>query len=198
MGRSALVFIKWQFKHSTMGMSQLYAANPLQDPALYDDILAEFFDFKVDLLSSWAEADQPLSGGAGRKIMQMRASTVQNRKLLVEHTAQQIHIRPTGHGWCIAQDKGCGGSGMYDATQCVDCKNGVIDQDSKDVWQGIYKQQQELAQLDDLGPAAQWRVKRDLEMARRVIEELGVPLNNDSIAGSKGKRSVSNAPGDYL
>lgn len=67
MGRQALVFLKWQFKHSSISMSQLYAANPAQDPALYEDILAEYFDIKKDLLESWSHPDQRLSGALVEK-----------------------------------------------------------------------------------------------------------------------------------
>ncbi len=31
MGRTSLVFLKWQLKHSSMSMTQLYASNPLQE-----------------------------------------------------------------------------------------------------------------------------------------------------------------------
>ena len=36
MGRASLVFLKWQFKHSSMSMTQLYASNPMQDASLFD------------------------------------------------------------------------------------------------------------------------------------------------------------------
>ncbi|UUZ66372.1 tyrosine-type recombinase/integrase (plasmid) [Polaromonas sp. P1-6] len=67
MGRASLVFLKWQFKHSSMSMTQLYASNPLQDASLFDEILEEMTEFKVDLIESWL-GEQPLSGGAGREI----------------------------------------------------------------------------------------------------------------------------------
>ena len=176
MGRQALVFLKWQFKHSSISMSQLYAANPAQDPALYEDILAEYFDIKRDLLESWSSPNQRLSGGAGRKIIEMRASAVPDRERLVANTAMQINIRATGHGWCIAQDTGCGGAGLYESTRCVDCKNGVIDDEHVEVWQGIYAQHLEMLELDDLGPVTNARIRRDLALSAKVITEFGVPL----------------------
>ncbi|MVW72777.1 site-specific integrase [Bordetella sp. 15P40C-2] len=173
MGRQSLVFLKWQLKHSSISMTQLYASNPAQDPALYEDILAEYFDIKKDLLDRWSTSGTPLSGGAGRKIVEMRATAVSSRKRLVEHTAAQIHIRATGHGWCIAQESGCGGAGLYESVRCVDCKNGVIDNDFKEVWQGIYGQHKELLALDDLGPVANDRIRRDLALAAKVLADLG-------------------------
>ena len=177
MGRQALVFLKWQFKHSSISMSQLYAANPAQDPALYEDILAEYFDIKKDLLESWSHPDQRLSGGAGRKILEMRASAVPDRERLVANTAMQINIRATGHGWCIAQDSGCGGAGLYESTRCVDCKNSVIDEEHIAMWQGIHKQHWEMLELDDLGPVTNARIRRDLALSAKVIADFGVAVN---------------------
>ena len=178
MGRQALVFLKWQFKHSSISMSQLYAANPAQDPALYEDMLAEYFDIKRDLLESWSRPDQRLSGGAGRKILEMRASAVPDRERLVVNTAMQINIRATGHGWCIAQDTGCGGAGLYENTRCVDCKNSVIDAEHFAVWQGIHDQHREMLALDDLGPVANARIRRDLALSAKVIADFGVQLDS--------------------
>lgn len=177
MGRQSLVFLKWQFKHSSISMSQLYAANPAQDPALYEDILAEYFDIKMELLEGWETSDRILSGGAGRKIMEMRASAVPDRERLVVNTAMQINIRATGHGWCIAQDAGCGGAGLYESTRCVDCKNAVIDDEHLDVWRGIHKQHLEMIDLGDLGPVANQRIRRDLAFAAKVLSDFGVPVD---------------------
>ena len=180
MGRQGLVFLKWQFKHSSISMSQLYAANPAQDPALYEDILAEYFDIKRGLLEGWSNSDQRLSGGAGRKIIEMRATAVPGRERLVTNTAMQINIRATGHGWCIAQDTGCGGAGLYESTRCVDCKNAIIDEEHVDVWQGIYAQHLEMLELDDLGPVTNARIRRDLALSTKVISDFGVPLDRGS------------------
>ena len=46
MGRTSLIFLKEQFKHSSMSMIQLYASNPQQDRALFDDILSELTAYK--------------------------------------------------------------------------------------------------------------------------------------------------------
>ena len=173
MGRSSLVFLKWQFKHSSMSMTQLYASNPMQDASLSDEVLEEMTNFKVDLIESWL-GDQPLSGGAGHEIKKVRAIALKSRTALLAETAPQVHIRATGHGWCLAQEKGCGGAGLYETTRCVGCKNGVIDQSFADVWRGIYDQQNELLALDDAGPAVKQRAERDVQWARQVMVDLGV------------------------
>jgi site-specific recombinase XerD len=173
MGRASLVFLKWQFKHSSMSMTQLYASNPMQDASLFDEVLAEMADFKVDLIESWL-GDQPLSGGAGRAIKRVRAIALESRHALLAETASYVHIRATGHGWCLAQEKGCGGAGLYEATRCVDCKNAVIDESFADVWQGLYQQQRELLAIDDAGPAVGQRAERDIQWAQQVMTDLGM------------------------
>lgn len=179
MGRSSLVFLKWQFKHSSMSMTQLYAPNPMQDASLFDEVLEEMTDFKVDLIESWL-GDQALSGGAGREIQKARAITLKSRTALLAETAAQVHIRATGHGWCLAQEKGCGGAGLYEATRCVGCKNGVIDESFAEIWKGIYAQQTELLTIDDAGPAVRQRAERDVQWARQVMVDLGVLLTPDT------------------
>jgi hypothetical protein len=173
MGRASLVFLKWQFKHSSMSMTQLYASNPMQDATLFDEVLAEMTDFKVDLIESWL-GDQPLSGGAGRAIKRVPAIALESRHALLAETASYVHIRATGHGWCLAQEKGCGGAGLYEATRCVDCKNSVIDGSFADVWQGLYQQQRELLAIDDAGPAVRQRAERDTQWAQQVMTDLGM------------------------
>ena len=173
MGRSSLVFLKWQFKHSSMSMTQLYASNPMQDASLFDEVLEEMTNFKVDLIESWL-GDQPLSGGAGHEIKKVRAIALKSRTALLAEAAPQVQIRATGHGWCLAQEKGCGGAGLYETTRCVGCKNGVIDQSFADVWRGIYDQQNELLAIDDAGPAVKQRAERDVQWARQVMVDLGV------------------------
>lgn len=63
---------------------------------------------------------------------------------------------------------GCGGAGLYEATRCVGCKNGVIDESFAEIWKGIYAQQTELLTIDDAGPAVRQRAERDVQWARQV------------------------------
>lgn len=173
MGRASLVFLKWQFKHCSISMTQLYASNPMQDASLFDEVLEEMIEFKVDLIESWL-GEQPLSGGVGHEIKKARVITLKSRTALLAETAAQVHIRATGHGWCLAQEKGCGGAGLYEATRCVGCKNGVIDESFTDIWKGIYEQQTELLAIEDAGPAVKQRAERDVQWARQVMVDLGV------------------------
>ena len=170
-----LLFLKEQFKHSSLSMTQLYAANPNQDTALYDSLLDELRGQKVEIVQSWLYDDQPLSGGAGKKVMKLRAHDFPNRKAMLEETANKISIRGTGHAWCLAQDEGCGGQGLYERTRCGGCGNAVIDATFIPVWQEIHSQQRELLdEVQDLGPGAAERVKRDLKRSGQVLKELGI------------------------
>jgi site-specific recombinase XerD len=180
MGRTSLIYLKWQFKHSSMSMTQLYASNPLQDLTLFDEILQQMTEFKIDLIESWLD-DQPLAGGAGEKIVQLRAIPIKNRAALLAQTAPHANIRATGHGWCIATERGCGGAGLYEATRCPGCKNSVIDEFFAGTWQDIYIQQQELIKIEDAGPAVRQRAERDLQVALDVITSLGLSPINDNI-----------------
>lgn len=180
MGRTSLIWIKWQFKHSSMSMTQLYASNPQQDMALFDEIMQQMTEFKVDLIESWL-GDQQLAGGAGEQIVLMRAIPINDRAALLAQTAPHANIRATGHGWCIAMERGCGGAGLYEATRCPGCKNSVIDEFYAATWQDIYRQQKELLKIVDAGPAVRQRAKRDLEVALNVITSLGLsPLEPDA------------------
>ncbi|MBA6135416.1 hypothetical protein H4B96_27100, partial [Pseudomonas juntendi] len=40
--------------------------------SLFDEIFQQMTEFKIDLIESWLD-DQPLAGGAGEKIVEMRA-----------------------------------------------------------------------------------------------------------------------------
>ena len=116
----------------------------------------------------------------------MCAIALKSRTALLAETAAQVRIRATGHGWCLAQEKGCGGAGLYETTRCVGCKNGVIDQSFADVWRGIYDQQTELLTIDDAGPAVKQRAERDVQWAHQVMVDLGVLPQASSASNLSG------------
>ena len=68
-----VLFLKEQFKHSSIEMTQLYAANPMQDDALFEDLFTmDKFDEELVTQSREAARSKPLkfwsryriSGGA--------------------------------------------------------------------------------------------------------------------------------------
>jgi integrase len=173
-----LVYIKKHLKHRSMDMTALYALNERQDPDLFDEILTEIQDRKVSLIEHWLSPESLLAGGASIQIRKHKIESIESRRALAEDTAEKVHIRATGHSWCLAQDDGCGGQGLWEATRCSDCTNGLIDEALVPVWRGIYAQQLELrATARDCGPGAAKRIERDLERATKVLKDLGVPVN---------------------
>lgn len=176
LGRRSMIFLKWQLKHVTMSMTQLYAANPLQDDRLYGELYEEVVAARSDLMADWFSDGASLAGGAGRKIMRMRAVPVKDKASLLRHTAEQITIRATGHSWCLGQDGNCVGGGIYEATRCSDCGNGVIDSSVADVWRGIHRQNLELLSVNDCGQAVMERARREVARSAQVLRDLGVEL----------------------
>lgn len=170
-----LLFLKEQFKHSSIDMSQLYAANPRQDRPLYDDILSELLRYKIEVIATWLDKDEPLAGGAGHKIVQLRAHEFPDRKALVTETSRRILMRSTGHSWCLAQDEGCGGSGIYEKGRCGGCRDGVIDSHFIPIWEEAYRHHKELlADAEQWGAGAIKRVSTDLEQAGKILRDLGI------------------------
>ncbi|KJJ95673.1 hypothetical protein UB44_21670 [Burkholderiaceae bacterium 26] len=172
-----MLFLKEQFKHATIDMTQLYAANPQQDAALYGDILSELAIYKAGVVAQWLEKDEPLAGGAARKIKELRANDFPGRKELLTEVSTRVNIRSTGHSWCLAQDEGCGGSGIYEKGRCGDCGNGVIDSRFLPIWQEAYRHLQGLrTDAARLGPGAVKRVERDIAQAAKVLRDLGLDI----------------------
>lgn len=170
-----LLFLKEQFKHSSIDMSQLYGSNPRQDRALYDDILSELLRYKGEVIATWLEKDEPLAGGAGRKIMEMRAHEFPDRKALVTEASRRVVMRSNGHAWCLAQDDGCGGSGIYAKGSCGSCRNGLVDRRFVPIWQEAYRHHTELLKdAQQWGPGAIKRVRADLEQAASILRDLGM------------------------
>lgn len=170
-----MLFLKEQFKHSSIDMSQLYGSNPRQDRALYDDILSELLRYKGEVIATWLEKDEPLAGGAGKKIMEMRAQEFPDRKALVMESSKRVLMRSNGHAWCLAQDEGCGGSGIYAKGSCGGCGNGLIDRRFVPIWQEAYRHHTELLKdAQAWGPGAIKRVSTDLEQAAKTLRDLGI------------------------
>ena len=173
-----LLFLKEQFKHSSIDMSQLYASNPLQDAGLYDDILTELMTYKAGVAAQWMEKDEPLAGGAAEKIKELRAHDFESRKDLLNDTSHRVNMRSTGHSWCLAQDEGCGGSGLYAKGECGGCKTGLIDARFIPIWQEAYRHHKELRkEAAEMGPGVVKRVERDLAQAAKILKDLGVDMD---------------------
>ena len=173
-----LLFLKEQFKHSSIDMSQLYGSNPLQDAGLYDDILTELMTYKAGVVAQWMEKDEPLAGGAAEKIKELRAHDFESRKELLNDTSHRVNMRSTGHSWCLAQGDGCGGSGLYAKGECGGCKTGIIDGRFIPIWQEAYRHHKGLRKdAAEMGPGVVKRVERDLAQAAKILKDLGLDVD---------------------
>lgn len=176
LGRMGLVFLKWQLKHASMSWPQLYAANPYQDHALYREFEEEMFEARLGLLEGWANSDAPLSGGAGKKIMQTRARAARDLEQLLKQSAEAVELRSTGHAWCISGTRGCHGQGVYDPSMCGGCSQAIIDKEHAPVWQMIHLDNLRLAAITDCGPAVTDKARRAIARSTQVLQDLGVPV----------------------
>ena len=177
-----LRYLREHFKHWSMDMTALYAFNEKQEEELYDEIMIAIRNEKIAVVEHWLDDDALITGGGAQGVIVFRkknqVKTYQDRKALANNISELVHIRATGHGWCLADDGGCGGRGLVDKTRCVDCKHSVIDDRQTYIWQGIHAQQMELIHLDDIGSSGKARAKRDLERCENVLKDLGVLGNN--------------------
>lgn len=176
LGRMGLVFLKWQLKHSSISWTQLYASNPYQDLALYRELEEEQTAARVELLEGWMRSNVPLSGGAGRKLMETRATPVRNLNDILLHTASAVEIRNTGHAWCLSGTKVCHGQGVYEPTNCGGCSQAVIDPDQATTWKMIHLENLRLAAITDCGPAVVQKAQRAIRRSEEVLGDLRVPL----------------------
>ncbi|WP_240531331.1 integrase [Variovorax boronicumulans] len=176
LGCMGLVFLKWQLKHTSLSWTQLYAANPYQDHALYGEMEKERTRARVELLEGWLRPDHLLGGGAGKKLMQTRATPVKDLQSLLRHTAETVDIRSTGHAWCLSGAQGCHGQGVYEPTMCGGCSQAIIDHEQAGAWQMIHLENLRLAAITDCGPTVAMKAERAVLRSRQVLQDLGVPL----------------------
>lgn len=172
-----LRYLREHFKHWSLDMTTLYALNEKQEEELYDEIMVSIQNEKIAVVEHWLDDNALITGGGAQGVIEFKkknsVKTYQDRKMLANTVSELVHIRATGHGWCLADDGGCGGRGLVDKTRCVGCNHSVIDDRHTDVWHGIHAQQKELMHLDDIGEAGKIRVKRDLERCEYVLKNLG-------------------------
>lgn len=175
--RIDLVTLQHHYKHASMLMTEWYAELPETDKELYELIEEETDYFDLALVSHWMEDATPLAGGLGSRIKAYpsrhhKPMFFKSHKAFVESIREGLNIRSTGHSWCLADAKDCGGHGLFEAPRCDGCAHGVIDGHFTDVWQNLREQQTELIELDDIGPAGQEKVRKSLAAADAVLAKL--------------------------
>jgi integrase len=173
-----LRYLRTHFKHWGLDMTTLYAENERQDAELYDEIMAAVRHEHVDVITHWLDEDVLITGGCADAIRAFRTGneqlrTYRDRREMALRIADTVFIRATAAAWCTCDDGGCGGRGAIEATRCGDCANSVIDDKNLRRWMGIYQQQLELRDIQDLGPAAEVRIERDVQRCEQVLQDLG-------------------------
>lgn len=175
-----LRYLKQHFKHWGMDMTLLYSANRSQDEELYDEIAIQIKNFKIACVEEFLDEDTIITGGLAKKLISYRSSnesvkTFENRAAMAERISDTVHLRSTGHSWCTSDNAGCGGRSVIEGTECVDCDGSIIEKKRHgEYFKGIYIQQLELRQIDDIGEAGKQRVERDIERCERVLKDLGM------------------------
>jgi integrase len=175
-----LRYLKKHFKHWSMDMTLLYSFNDAQSVELYDEIAIEIKNYKIARVEEFLDEDTIITGGLSGNLISLRSSnemikTFKNRTEMVEKISDSVHLRSTGHSWCTSDIAGCGARSAIEGTACVDCKESIIEKNRHgEFFKGVYLQQLELREIDDIGIAGQQRVKRDIERCERVLKELGL------------------------
>lgn len=175
-----LRYLKQHFKHWGMDMTLLYSANNCRDEELYNEIAVQIKNFKVARVEEFLDEDTIITGGLANKLISYRSSneavrTFDSRTKMAEHISDTIHLRSTGHSWCTSDNAGCGGRSSIEGTACADCSESVIEKKRHGAYfKGVYMQQIELRQIDDIGEAGKQRVERDIERCERVLKDIGL------------------------
>jgi hypothetical protein len=143
---------------------------------LYRELDEEQTAARVELMEGWMLSDKPLSGGAGRKLIQTRATPVRNLNDLLLHAADAVEIRHTGHAWCLSGTKVCHGQGVYEPANCAACSQAVIDGSQATTWQMIHLENLRLASITDCGPAVIQKAQRAIRRSEEVLGDLRAPL----------------------
>ena len=173
-----LRYLREHFKHWSLDMTLHYASNLLFDDSLFDEVLSERNELQSLIVSDWIKSDEPLLGGRGKSIAIFRnrgvLKTAKNLPNLLNKISDSVFVRGTGHSWCLASGDGCGGEGIYDAIQCVDCVNGVIDKSHIPIWKGLKQQHELLLNMPDSGVGTKERAREYIKKSEELIDRLTV------------------------
>jgi integrase len=169
-----LRYLRQHFKHWSLDMSALYAANECKDAELYDFMLKEAHNSKQSIVKNWLEPRTVLAGERGKFIKTLRdrpIRTFSSRANMIDSISNDTFIRATGVAWCTSNYSGCNGGTPLDKTRCGSCKYAVIDNHHKKIWLEIYKQQKELLKLNDIGSSGLFKVKNDINTCKNILQQ---------------------------
>jgi len=176
-----LRYLRDHYKHWSLDMTAIYAANQAQDQALYDEIYLAIVNEKSAKVKHWLDPDTPVAGGMGERIKVFRSKgddirTYATQAEMLKGVSDTISLRATGVAWCTADLGGCNGGSGPDRTKCGDCDGSIIDDKQLPIWEAIYTQQLELINLDDIGEQGRITAKRALKRCEKVLADLGADV----------------------
>lgn len=182
--RIDLVTLQRHYKHASVLMTEWYADLSETDRDLYELIETETDYFDMALVDHWLEGSTPLAGGLGARIKAYAGKHHQpiffkTRRDFVDSLRDGIIIRSTGHSWCLAEGRDCGGRGLFEAPRCGSCGNGVIDDSFREVWQNLRQDHEDLTKLDDIGPGGKAKAAKGLAAAEAILSQLA-PLDDET------------------
>jgi hypothetical protein len=169
-------YLRHHFKHWSIDMTLHYASDPSLDDTVFSEIISSRDELQADLIAGWITQTQRLTGGRASQVVRFRernaVKTAKDARDLSRSIGDGVFVRGTGHSWCLAENEGCGGEGLYDAIRCVDCGESLIDESHITVWRAIRAQQLELVNHTDLGVPGKARAQKHLDAANAVLREL--------------------------
>lgn len=185
-----LRYLREHFKHWSIDMTAMYAANQEQDKELYDEIFMAMVNTKQGKVAHWLDPETPVAGGMGEKIKIFRSKGESVRAYgshadMIKGVSDTISLRATGVAWCTADTNGCNGGKGVDRTKCGDCDGSIIDDKQQSLWNAIYYQQLELVNLDDIGEQGKITARRALRRCEKVLSDLGADVEKlkEGVAG---------------
>lgn len=168
--------LREHFKHWSITMTALYAANDDLDQELFEEILREKYWVEEEIQSDWFGLDTPIAGGIIADNIKEFRSNEDNIRVFGSHRemvrAMKLPIRSTGIGWCTNDDDGCMGG------RCDECDHGIVDRRNVQHWQGMLIQQLELVDMDDIGDAGKASVQEGLVRTEKVLTALGYDVES--------------------
>lgn len=176
-----LRYLRDHFKHWTMGMTSLYAANQALDHEVYEEILRERYNIEQEIKEDWFSLEAPITGGEiAKKIIKIRSNdeiikTFDSRETMIKSYTASVPLRATGLAWCTNDDDGCLGG------KCETCEHGIVDLQNADFWKGMLIQQLELSDLLDIGRTGKEAVRKGMERCESVLTALGKDVNQIKI-----------------
>ncbi|MCR9965455.1 site-specific integrase [Vibrio antiquarius] len=163
--------LKEHFKHWSITMTVLYAANDDLDQELFEELLREKLFVEEEIYSDFFDLDYPITGGAVADSIKEFRSNEDNVTVYGNHRemarAMKLPIRSTGIGWCTNDDDGCMGG------WCDECDHGIVDKRNVKHWEGMLIQQLELVDLDDIGDSGKKAAQDGLVRIEKVLTDLG-------------------------